>query len=187
MKNKKSLVALVVMAFMLVASITMAATGAWFTDTATAINGSTLDFGKIALADETVNGGVTAVSKSGTSDLLMPGDTLTINFTAKNAEEAAYWIADVDVTIAGTTGSVDTSAITGLSGTYGASGKIADNTAATVDKGANITGTIELELTGASYGNDFQGATITVKVTLKVVQQENLTAAEAYAQLIALS
>ena len=180
MKNKKSLVALVVMAFMLVASITMAATGAWFTADATAINGTPLNFGKIALSGEA--GTVTAATqKTPTTDLLMPDDKLTITFSATNAEEAAYWIADVDVTIAGTTGTPNTDAITGLKGTYGATGKVTE--AATVAKGGNISGTIELELTGASYSNDFQGATITVTVTLKVVQQENLTATEAYALL----
>lgn len=179
MKNKKSLVALVVMAFMLVASITMAATGAWFTADATAIDGKELNFGRIALSDQT--GAVTAVSKSTpdiTTDLLMPGDDLTITFSAKNAQEAAYWIAKVEVTITGTTGGVNTDAITGLSGTYGATTKVTE--AVAVAKNTAFSGTITLPLAGDDYGNDYQGATIKVTVTLKVVQQENLTATEAY-------
>lgn len=183
MKNKKSLVALVVMAFMLVASITMAATGAWFTDNATAINGTKLNFGKIALSGEA--GTVTAATqKTPTTDLLMPGDKLTIEFSATNDEEAAYWIAVVDVAISGITAepAPDTSAITNLSGTYGTTSTKVTEAVAVAKDGA-ISGKIELELAGASYGNDFQGATITVTVTLKVVQQENLDAAEAYALL----
>ncbi|MGN1222856.1 MAG: hypothetical protein ACI4T1_01860 [Christensenellales bacterium] len=180
MKNKKSLVALVVMAFMLVASITMAATGAWFTDQATAISGTQLDFGKIVLSGET--GTVTAATvKTETTDLLMPGDTLTINFSATNDEQAAYWIADVTVTLTNTT--ADDTAFAALDGTYGADSKV--TTAQTVAAAESISGTIELELTGATYGNDYQGATVTVTVTLKAVQQENLTADEAYALLIA--
>ena len=47
--NKKSLVALVVMAFLLVASIVMAATGAWFTASDNASGSEDIQFGKVAI------------------------------------------------------------------------------------------------------------------------------------------
>lgn len=87
-KNSKSIIALVVMAVLLVASIVLAATGAWFTSKAQA-NGEELAFGQITV-------GVTgfATSASNTVDTanknLMPGGELKLAGTITNEKDAAY-------------------------------------------------------------------------------------------------
>ena len=86
-KNKKSVIALVVMAFLLVASICLAATGAWFTDKETGkLNGETITFGTIDL--DTVKVEATQFG----SVKVLPGDSYQATVTVKLAEnsEDAY-------------------------------------------------------------------------------------------------
>ncbi len=68
-KNKKSVIALVVMAFLLVASIVLAATGAWFTDKESGTVSGSITFGKIdlvAISDATI---------TWSKETVLPGDT----------------------------------------------------------------------------------------------------------------
>jgi len=200
-KNSKSIIALVVMSFLLVASIVLAATGAWFTSAAR--QHSSLTFGTVEINAMTPgnDGLVSATSHTTTNtNLLMPDDTLEINFTVDYAGTAnAYMLAKVEVGITGN-GSGDANAITGLSGWYvirDLAAAVGGTPAETVLSAAKATTTagvvsastasenlipvnIQVALTGANYGNDFQGAVITVKVSLYALQEENITAAQAY-------
>lgn len=83
-KNKKSVIALVVMALLLVASIVLAATGAWFTDKETGTSDKTLDFGKV---DITLTNNLESATWSGlgTESKVMPGSKLAGTFVLENA------------------------------------------------------------------------------------------------------
>jgi hypothetical protein len=203
-KNSKSIIALVVMSFLLVASIVLAATGAWFTSVAR--QHSSLTFGTVTIDSLTpgTDGLVSATSRTDynfTDEYLMPGDTLEVNFDVDYAGTVdAYMVAKIDVTI--NTDATGSSAITGLTGWYairdlvdGDSGTLSLTTALTTNGSAGVVSAstassdvipvnIQVELPGATYGDVFEGKVISVKVSLYAIQRENLTAQEAYKYIV---
>ena len=96
-KNSKSIIALVVMALLLVASIVLAATGAWFTHKA---EGDKQDFtfGKIQIAFGADNA-YTLDEKADLTAKVMPGCTIAFNGSVENKEEAAYVAVFVEATL----------------------------------------------------------------------------------------
>lgn len=191
-KNKKSVIALVVMAFLLVASICLAATGAWFTSKVDERTDS-LNFGTIAISSDVFTVTATGTKEMATTDLLMPDDTLTITYNIKNEGAAAFVIAKVDVTAttaSGTLSEAGKTAIQSLSGTYSGNNKATTECASLADgteTPTTETWTHTVRLTGNDFGNDFQGATVQVKVTILAIQQENLSSAEAFTLLTGTS
>lgn len=182
-KNTKSIIALVVLSLLLIASICLAATGAWFTSKVEK-DPKDLAFGTIAISS-TGDTSVTATSKSGTTDLLMPGDTLKISYSVKNDGENAYVVAVVKVEATAAADkkltATEKAALEGLSGTYATSGNDKATTCAVIAKGAaEATWEHSVVVNGKAFGNQFQGATVKVTVTILAIQEENLTAQEAY-------
>lgn len=94
-KNKKSVIALVVMAFLLVASIVLAATGAWFTASGNAnLTDGKLKFGTVALKVEadTGNGVYRADGTTKITDgILVAGDQVKSKFTITNESDTAVY------------------------------------------------------------------------------------------------
>lgn len=185
-KNTKSIIALVVLSLLLIASICLAATGAWFTSKVEK-DPKDLAFGTIAISS-TGETSVTATSKSGTTDLLMPGDTLKISYSVKNDGENAYVVAVVKVEATAAAGkeltATEKAALEGLSGTYAATGNAKADACVVITKGATeATWKHSVDVDGKAFGNQFQGATVKVTVTILAIQEENLTAQEAYSLL----
>jgi len=189
-KNSKSLIALVVMAFLLVASIVLAATGAWFTGNASK---STDDFGfgKIAISIPTLEvSPVRTLDGSGdtiTLDTIMPGDQLDISGSIKNLNQKAYvaykativiTLADAGATAAaadlgdsftGWTVTVDGNKYTAVK--YGFAEKAKEET---VDLNSALDVTFAEEI-----GDKLELATGTINVTAGAVQHANYTPAGA--------
>ena len=101
-KNKKSVIALVVMAFLLVASIVLAATGAWFSATADkSLTSGDLTFGALTIGSTTGsslqlshNGG--AYAEVTEDKLVMPGDKIkgaTVSFTVTSTDDCGFYYA----------------------------------------------------------------------------------------------
>ena len=162
MKNKKSLVALVVMAFMLVASITMAATGAWFTDQATGTS-SKITFGTVSFSAEEAN--VTTTIKNlyaNTTDLVMPGSEITVSCDLTYTGTASAWVryklscSNTNVTLA-------------QSDYYYVATKMETGQTVVTD----ITATVSKELTNAGI----EGTEVTFTLQIEAIQAAN-TASE---------
>ena len=88
-KSKKSVIALVVMAILLVLSMAMTITGAWFTDYLDQETDS-LEFGKIDIEWNASNGYSFTYDCEEEGLPVMPGCVLTLEGTIDNLEEKAY-------------------------------------------------------------------------------------------------
>ena len=159
-KINKSTVAIVVLALLLVLSLVLTATGAWFTDKKDGAE-ITKTFGTVELkvtADDF--GKVTRVSnEAGTvTEKIMPGDTITYDLTVEKATGSEdFWYA-VAVTITG----LDNDITTTLS-----PADVKD-----VSTTTKVTGFVELK--GTNYGNSFQGKTVKLSYTVYAVQKANV-------------
>lgn len=155
-RNTKSIIALVVMSLLLVASILLAATGAWFTDKVADKTG-TVNFGKINIEYSTTTPFSFAI-KDTEGTIVMPGDTLQFAGVIENKEEAAYVAIGVSFT--------------------GVESLTATKKVVQVAKGGTIDLSTELDdivLTGENYKNNYQGKPISVTVTVCAVQAKNIT------------
>lgn len=162
MKNKKSLVALVVMAFMLVASITMAATGAWFTDK-DATTTKNLTFGTLDITGVTED--VKVVNTIANVDgPVMPGSTisgkLTINYTGT---ADAYYRYKVEF------GGDGAAKLSGTSSEwlYGEVAGAAEAQTIKKDISVEVADTVD---------NTAQGLGITLNITVEFIQKANTAA-----------
>ena len=179
-KNKKSVIALVVMAFLLVASIVLAATGAWFTDKEEeTLAGETITFGKIDLDTVTVAG-----TQFGTAKVL-PGDSYTATVTVKLAEgsEDAY----VSVAAAVEEGQALSQYITisVKKGEANFTSEVAKMTAADTLE-LTITVSVSAELPNKVGETTYNGGSVEIKgvnIVAKAIQAKNLTLAEATTKL----
>lgn len=163
-KNSKSIIALVVMAVLLVASIVLAATGAWFTANGKT-DDKTLTFGtvKIAKVEETV-----AVSNTIDTEnvKLMPGSklagNLVVNYTGDSAAYIRYKVA-----VSGDGAANVTLALTGAE----ADGWVYAETAAATDLTVAINGSV-----ATTVDNEAQGKTVTLSFTVEALQKANTAA-----------
>lgn len=177
-KNKKSVIALVVMAFLLVASIVLAATGAYFTDSASGSGDTTITFGKV---DVNVNGTASLV-KAHVADETVDGCEWTISgLTLENASTVdVYYAYSVTVEISGT----------GITDTEKAYFTVTNtNTAVTCEKltaGADAASLANIKVTFDSEGA-LNGSELTPKITVTVkvaaIQADHITEGEATTQL----
>ena len=151
--NKKSLIAMIAMVVLLIASIAMGITGAWFTDKLDD-KSSTLNFGKIDIEYST------EYSCTLDGQKVMPGDTLKFSGVITNKEEEA-WVA-LQVAFTGVKGVTNVDKVTKLA------------KSGTIDLSTELT---DIVLTGESYDNTYQGQTITVTVKVCAVQAKNITEA----------
>ena len=175
-KNKKSVIAIIAMAFLLVASIVLAATGAWFTAKASANKDETIKFGTvtISLTEKTTGAWTTQSTVEGEK---MPGDSYSVAYTLKNTgSQDVYYKATATVTlkqgeevktITGITVKLDAATATAVSGDI-------YELAANAER--DFTGSIELS---KDLLNEHQGKTYTVSFVINVeaVQKANFTPA----------
>lgn len=161
--NRKSLIALVVMAFMLVASIVMAATGAWFTDADNA-NGTAVDFGTLNIVDDSVTV-ARATSETGN---LMPGDKLTLDMAYQLEGAAANGGAYVRIKVTGKVGEEDL--VLDSEADVDADGWIyLAKVEADAAQSESVTATFDAD----KYGNDYKEAKVTYAIEIQVIQAKN--------------
>ncbi len=164
-KMSKSSIAVIVLSILLVLSLILGFTGAWFTDKkdgeeikknfgTVELNVTATDFGKVTRGE----------SALGETDKIMPGDVISYELTVTKAETSEdFWYAVV-INVSGTgedkTASLDNLTETDVKDAYG-----------------KVGGTITL--TGADYGNTYQGKPVTLSYTVVAVQKANVTKTEA--------
>ena len=190
-KNKKSVIALVVMAFLLVASIVLAATGAWFTDQLHE-DSTTLNFGKVDIA-ETTAFAVTASNTIDTTKELMPGSKLVVAGVITNNENPAWIAYKLSIVFSVDVG-LDENPATGW--TYDSVSKtLAYETKATAvaEKGkVDLANDLSEKVTiPTDLGNKAIDATATIKLDVIAVQQANTgstvtTGETTYSELVGL-
>lgn len=180
-KNKKSVIALVVMAFLLVASIVLAATGAWFTDKASGTGSADVTFGKV---DVGVTGTAT-LTKAHTGTLTVDGCSWSISgLTLENSSTVdIYYAYTVTVEVSGDD-------LTETEKGY----FTVTNSNAAVECEKLTAGTAFSALKGMSVAFDSKGvmngssktATITVTVKVAAIQADHIEEEAAKTQLATL-
>ncbi len=183
-KMSKSSIAVIVLSILLVLSLILGFTGAWFTD-------------KDAKSEQTINFGTIDVALDGTSDIgfkngdgsaltkpLMPGDKVMAKAVVKNTGAEAYYVVRILVSA-----QVKGAEEAATAKYYVLNGDKAVEASATVmPKLAATTGTatidLSMDLDGAVYGNDYQGGKAVVSCEVRAIQAKNLTAAQAYSILV---
>lgn len=170
-KNSKSIIALVVMAVLLVASIVLAATGAWFTAEG-ATTAKPLKFGTVTIKGVTEDVVVRNTIDT-TLEKLMPGSSLegklTVEYTGNTAAYIRY-----KVTVDGAGKDFVTLTLTGAD----ADGWVYAETAASTNLVADVAGSV-----ATTVGNDAQDADVTIKFDVEAIQKANTaaTSKEAFA------
>ena len=169
-KMSKSSIAVIVLSILLVLSLILGFTGAWFTDKKDG-DEITKNFGTVELnVAATEFGKVTRVSNEAgeVTGKIMPGDTIGYSLTVTKAEGSEdFWFA-VTVTIKGLEEDITTT--------------ISAENVKDSAKDSVVTGNVEL--TGATYGNTYQGKTVTLSYVVYAVQKANVaTATDAVALL----
>lgn len=172
-KNSKSIIALVVMALLLVASIVLAATGAWFT-----ANGATtekpLEFGTVSIKGVTED---VVVKNTIDTELtkLMPGSNLSGKLTVEYTGNAAAYIR-YKVTVGGDGAGFVTLTLADAD----TDGWVYAETAASTNLVADVAGSV-----ATTVGNDAQGKAVTIKFDVEAIQKANTaaTAKDAFALL----
>ncbi len=182
-KMSKTSIAVIVLALLLVLSMVMGITGAWFTDYEKQNEVSTFKFGEVEMNVGSI--AVSYVHEDGTTPVgendVMPGDKIKINLTAiaKTAESEDFWYK-VKVSIAPQNGSdaLTTAAQTALeaanAGLYCTKAGVA---------GAATLADILVDLSGDAFGNDYQGDSYKITLEFRALQLENVDATEAAALL----
>lgn len=150
-KNTKSIIALVVLSLLLIASICLAATGAWFTDKVGDETGS-VNFGKINIDYTTPY----KFTQDGTT--VMPGDTLHFEGVVTNQEDEAWVAVQISLTGVKTPVNIDKVVKLAKNGTINLSTELGD-----------------IELKGEDYDNMYQGKQVAVTVKVCAVQAKNVT------------
>ncbi|MGN1213178.1 MAG: hypothetical protein ACI4TZ_03955 [Christensenellales bacterium] len=162
-KMSKSSIAVIVLSILLVLSMILGLTGAWFTQEATGAE-ITKDFGKVEVTVDTDGYGFFRNSvELEKDDKLMPGDTVgaKIILTA-DAESDDVWVAYYI--------SVKVDGVQKGTATLSSPAKLS-----TISGGVlNAT----LELDGEVYGNDYETKTVAISYEIRMVQVTNVATAE---------
>ena len=200
-KSSKSLIALVVMAILLVASIVLGATGAWFTSYRN-VSPEDLTFGNIEIEAAQATMVAKSVSTQ-TTDLLMPGDKLEIAFSVENVGNAAWIAANVTVKVVDGEGNdanpsnlaefkamfegwylgVDSDPADDANET-GLTDLAFDAAGYTAEDATKYFAISEL-LDGDKYKDEWEELTVQVTIEVYALQAENRTNTEAAAAIIA--
>ena len=172
-KMNKSTVAIVVLALLLIVSLVLTATGAWFTDKADQDAKSNLTFGKVDI--EMTSSDYAAKTKTAAVDGydIMPGDVIGGTVDVNNKFEAVY----VKFTVTATDELHTDTALTLKNVKLGATALTADADGsyygAIAKETASTVFTFDVELTGTAYGNEYQGQKLSFKVSVSAIQQAN--------------
>lgn len=188
-KMNKSTVAVVVLALLLVLSLILSATGAWFTDKIDNDTGNTMDFGIIDIEwaqDKEVALSIKERTKGADENtaLLMPGDTLKVDATVENKGNAAYVRVEAVLTFDSTvTFTAEEVTALGTNWTRTAANILTYKSAVkAVAAAAQDPLALEVLIPGTTP-NDAAQTALTVTVTVAAVQQANVTIDEAPALL----
>jgi len=146
--NKKSLIAMIAMVVLLIASIAMGITGAWFTDN--------------------ISGSTGAVTLTSADSVAMPGDTLTLGGKIINGGTAKVWVRYKVSHTYTTEDALKTELDKVFTGEY-----VYVETAVEANKDSALTGTVTIP---TSLGNTVQGASFSVSVTMEALQWANTAA-----------
>jgi len=164
--------ALVLLAFVLVAGVAFGMTGAWFVE-GIKKDSAELTFDAIALTvtNDSVHTYRHGETTNATDAAVMPGDDVVIKLTINNAESQDFWYM-VFVTVSGD----------GML----AADKTAFQNALTDTEAKSLTANTSAEeitrtqqLAGASYGNSFEGKKFIVTYEVRAIQKANIDQAEA--------
>ena len=159
-KNTKSIIALVVLSLLLIASICLAATGAWFTDKKDG-SGAKVTFGTV-----NIQGSDGAVTVAKADAVAMPGDTLKVTGAIKNEGTAKVWVRyKLSHTYAGPNTELKTALDAAFKGDYT---YVADAVAA----GASADLTKDV-IISTNLGNTAQGAIFEVTLVMEAIQWAN--------------
>ncbi len=162
--KNKSIIALVVMAFMLVASIALAATGAWFTDKL-ATESKTFTFGSVDIAWAEGNTFKLDDAAITENQQVLPGCKITYEGTINNEGASnAYVVVQITATLSNGLTWAD------VGDDDPSSTKLQ---AINVGKTQAVSATIELP-TSLKDQNKLAGKTITTSVTVYAIQEHHL-------------
>lgn len=167
--------AIAILTMLLVASLVMSMTGAWFTST-DGDSDTGLSFGTVTLAD--IDAGFTFNVGEESIDVLMPGDTIDVDFTLENAGTADMWVrfkleANGDGAAAFTTGVKDQT-VTGYTFKIedGYFYKIAPALGGATD--TNYTQEIDIQFVIATTIADaYEGKAISFNLVVEAIQAAN--------------
>ena len=183
-KMSKSSIAVIVLSILLVLSLILGFTGAWFTDK-DAKGEQTVNFGTIDVAlDETSDIGFKNGDNSTLTEPLMPGDKVMAKAVVKNTGAEAYYV--VKILVSAQVKGAEEAATAKYYVWNGTETVEASETVMPKLKATTGTATIDLsmDLDGATYGNDYQGGKAVVSCEVRAIQAKNLTAAQAYKALV---
>ena len=180
-KLSRGSLAVLLMALMLALSMVVGMTGAWFTDKDAGDSTGTLTFGTIAISTADAEWEVSTDEPRVTyvADI-MPGDSVAYSGTVTNSGDPAYVFVKLVATIS--TGTLPAGAALPNAWTQLKDGSNADvDGVYYVELATNGTQSAALtyEFAGASYGDTYQGATISLSLVFAAVQKANLATAYA--------
>lgn len=191
-KMHKSTVAVILLSLLLVLSLVLTVTGAWFTDKDSASGTTSLDFGKVDVAAGTV----TLTPTLATTGKLQPGDTITVSGTVSSTSTVPLWVratAVVEIKLGSTVVSASTYGITGASVAFtglGTKDTTVDGYAWEAgNKNSALSATITMPTDNTSFNalnGNAQKLTVTVTVKIAAVQSGNITKDVAATQLTSL-
>lgn len=158
-KMSKSSIAVIVLSILLVLSLILGFTGAWFTDKLTSGGeGTKVTFGHVELND------AKAIAITAPAGKVMPGDTLTVTNTQYKGAAAYYKLV---VTATCNKPELQDS----LNKTFSAGAKY--GVIAASDNFADLTLLSDITIDAKTFGNTYQDAEVTLSVELTVIQQKN--------------
>lgn len=158
-KMSKSTVAIVLLSLLLVLSLILTATGAWFTDTKSADKDIT--FGTLKLDAITMDGVAVENTIETANVHLMPGSTVSGQVAVKNSGNSAAWLRyKITVTVEGA-GDISFE----NSGDYQyVEAALAGGATANIDISTTVATTV---------GNTAQGKEVKVQIVVEALQQAN--------------
>jgi len=185
-KMSKTGIAVIVLAILLVLSMIMGMTGAWFTDNETNNTGS-IAFGKVEIAlDEAGEDGYFYTYRHGSSSKVtpaMPGDDLKVELNVAKAEgsQEFYFVIELDIV---SVTKADGSTTIPLSNAAVAAARTAlqaNNTklyctdsTLLVEDHVYAYADMVITLDGNAFVNDFQGATVVFSYLVKAIRSKAL-------------
>lgn len=199
-KMSKSTVAIVLLSLLLVLSLILTATGAWFTakdsDNAT---GGTLTFGKIGSVEVTASGNLSHKDINGddaSSRNLMPGDkveagTITLTYTkTEDATDDVWYLIKSDENYYTLSESNELVAATTEAGEFTASKTVSFTAAVAEVNGKKLDGTVagsgSIDENDVATLTDRQIVIASADYSIAIIQKTNVTATQAYTYLAEL-
>ena len=207
-KMSRTTVAMIALSILLVLSLILTATGAWFTDSASGDANVSIDMGKVDIgATGTATASLASVTTGVTlANKMVDGDTVTVTLTMTNSSDVKIYAAVTALSVkvydcsAGVKGSNELAAYEGYFTYYkdaqhpseALSTIIPDSTATALEKNATMpTKTYTLTFNSNGAANTRIASTeaeiyVEVTATIEAIQFAHVTdAADAYAKLTA--